>query len=142
LDSGDFPKDICDKILKTANLYCPVYENDLSLFDLNTKFMNDLVKSEDQVSDRISRSLSKLESEPYSIICDIISLKTPKNIHIDEKDQDGEPVEIKQRSTVVKSISDPRMIVKVYANHEIKKMTRLTEEKVIKTELQKLIEEW
>jgi len=34
------------------------------------------------------------------------------------------------------------MIVKVYANHETKKMTRLTEEKIIKTEIQNLIQEW
>lgn len=39
--------------------------------------------------------------------------KTPKEIHIKEKDEHGEPIEIKQRSDVIKAISQPKLLLKI-----------------------------
>jgi len=141
-ESGGFPKEICEKILKTAELYVPMFEEDLESFKPNRKFLKDLSHSEDDVSDKISLNLSRYESKPYSVICDIISAKIPKDIHIAETDEHGEPIEVKQKSDVIRAISHPKMVLKVYIHPEVKKRTKLTKEKVIKTEIQKLIDEW
>jgi HD superfamily phosphohydrolase len=138
-----FPEEICDRVIKTAELYEEIYVDDSGLLDpeLNDKFLKDLVASEDFVSDRISQSLSKQEQEPYSIICDVIKSKTPKSIHLNQKDEDGEPFELKEKSKVIEAISDPQVILKVYADPKIKRKN-LTEEKKIKRELQHIIEGW
>jgi HD superfamily phosphohydrolase len=141
---GGFPKETCDRILKKADLYIPILDNDLNefKFEPRSKFLKDLLKSEDAVSERISLSLSQLGSKQYSFICDIVRSKTPKEIHIDEKDADGEPIEIEQKSEVIRAIRQPRITLKIYANPETKKKSKLTEEKKIKREVQTIIDGW
>ena len=144
-DCGGLPKDICDRIFKTANLYVPVFQKDLNFFNPHHKFLKDLSKSENNVSDKISQRLSQLKSKkPYSIICDIISAKNPKAIHINEKDKHGEPIEVKQKSDVIRAINKPEILLKIYIHPELIKGTKLTKKKgkVIKTEIQRLIDGW
>jgi len=142
-DCGGLPKDICDRIFKTADLYVLVLDEDLNCFSPNHKFLKDLSKSQDNVSDMMSQRLSHLETKkPYSIICDIISAKNPKEIHIDEKDEHGEPIEIKQKSNVISAITQPKILLKVYIHPEVIKETKLKKEKVIKTKIQQLIDGW
>jgi len=141
-ESGDFPKEITER-LKTASLYTPTFNKELETFDTtNTKFLKDLQANEDRVSDRISQSLSTLGSKQYSIICDIIKSKVPKAIHIDERDKNGQPYELKQKSEVVRAISLPRIFVKVYVHPTLCKHKKFFREKFIKAEIQKAIDGW
>lgn len=140
-----FSGEICDRVFKTADFYIPVLERDIEDFETSRKFTEELRQrgGEDKVSEKISQRLSEISSKPYSMVCDIISAKIPKEIHIDDKDEEGEPIEVKQRSDVIKAISKPKILIKVYVSPEIKKTKkRLTKEKIIKAEIQKLIEGW
>jgi HD superfamily phosphohydrolase len=139
-DDG-FPKSIIDKIIKTAELYSTLHTFDMDSFETNDKFIKDLLKSEDSVSDRISQSLSKIEHEPYSIICDIIRSKTPKEIHINKMDEYGEPLEVKQKSKVIEALSSQKVLLKIYADPSIKRH-KLKTEKKIKREVQQIVDGW
>jgi HD superfamily phosphohydrolase len=145
--SEGFPEDICERIFKNLDLYIPVLDKNVHEFDLhNRNFVEKLWKqnNEDNIADIISQNLSEnLSSKPYSIICDIIRTRTPKEIYINERDEDGEPIEIKQKSEVVNALSKSEMTIKIYVHPELKKTKKkLAKEKTIKTELQKLINNW
>jgi HD superfamily phosphohydrolase len=139
--AGDFPKNICDRIIKTAQLYDTIETFDLESFEANDKFIKSLTKSDDQVSDRISLELSKTETEPYSIICDIIRSKTPKDIHVDKIDEDGEPIDVKDKSDVIEALSHPKLLMKIYADKNIK-MHKLIAEEKLKSKIQLIIDGW
>jgi len=145
-ESGGFPKEISERI-KTADLYSPIFEKDLESFELSRKFLKDLSTSEDDVADKMSLNLSqavyaRAPSGTYPVICDIMSAKIPKDIHIDEEDEHGEPIEIKQRSDIVRAISQPKILLKIYIHPEIIGKTKLVSEKAIIAETQKLVQEW
>lgn len=142
-----FPREIYERIFKKLDIYVPVLCKNIHEFDLHNKnFVEDLWKqnNEDNIADEISQKLSEnFSSKPYSIICDIIRAKTPKEIYIDERDEEGEPIEIKQKSEVVNALSRSEMTIKIYVHPELKKAKKkLAKEKTIKTELQKLIDNW
>lgn len=146
-ESEGFPKDICERIFKNLDLYVPVLDKNIHEFNLHNKnFVEELGKqnNEDNIADKISQKLSEnVSSKPYSIICDIIRTKTPKEIYINERDEEGEPIEIKQKSQVVNALSKSEITIKIYVHPELRKTKKkLTEEKNIKTELQKLIDNW
>lgn len=142
-ESGSFPQEIAEG-LKTASLYFPTFNNELEGFDTNTRFLKDLQASENAVSDKISQDLSTLAStrKEYLIICDIIKAKIPKAIHTDEKDKDGQPYELKQKSEIVRAISQPRIFVKVYIHPTLSKRKKFFKEKFIKGKIQKALDEW
>jgi HD superfamily phosphohydrolase len=138
---GGFPKDICDKIFRRADLYKPHLTRDIKSFQQNPKFTKDLLESEDRVSERISQQLSSFVSKPYFVICDIIVSKFPKDILIHEKDKEGEPIEIKQKSEVIRAFSEPQIMLKVYKHPGLDKKMKLTSAQTIK-EIQKIIDAW
>lgn len=145
-ESGGFSKEISERI-KTADLYKRIFEKDLEFFKLNREFLKDLSTSEDDVADKMSLNLSqaaytRTPTGTYPVICDIVSTKIPKDIHINEKDEHGEPIEIKQRSEVVRAISQPKLLLKIYVHPEIIGKTKLKDEKTIIAEIQKLVEGW
>jgi HD superfamily phosphohydrolase len=144
-ESDGFPKEIYTNIFETSKLYVPVLEEDLNSFKLEQKFLKDLLKSQDSVSEKITQELSKLESgRPYSIICDIVSSKNPKEIYVDEKDENGEPIEIKDKSYVIKALTQPQVHVNIYLHPKVAKIEKYTKErgKGIRTEIQRVIDGW
>jgi HD superfamily phosphohydrolase len=143
--SEGFPKEIYQRIFEKPDLYVAVFESDLNLFKTTPEFLKALHKSQDNVSDTISQQLSQLEPrKPYSIICDVISAKNPKEIYIDAKDEHGEPIEVKQKSSVIRALTQPEVILKIYLHPELVKTTRFVKDKgkSIKTEAQRIIEDW
>ncbi|MGD0644938.1 MAG: HD domain-containing protein [Candidatus Bathyarchaeia archaeon] len=136
-----FSESICDRIIKTAELYETACVLDMERFETNDKFLKQLRKSEDEVSDRISRELSKLEYEPYSIICDIIRSKSPKEIYLDKTDRYGEPIEIKEKSPTIKALSCSELVLKVYLESK-NRIKKLKTEKKLKSEIQHVIDGW
>jgi len=142
-----FPRDMCERIFKKLDLYVCVFNKNVKEFDLsNQKFVEEISKpnNEDIISDEVSRKFSKkVSSEPYSVICDIIRTKSPREIYVDERDKEGEPIEIKQKSEVVSALSKYEATIKIYVHPEAKKTKKwLTKEKTIKTKLQKMINNW
>lgn len=145
--SEGFPKNICERIFKKLDLYVCVFDKNIYEFNLqNQSFLEELWKqnNEDSISDKISQKLSEdISSEPYSVICDIIRTKTPKEIYVNERDKEGEPIEIKQKSKVVEALSQPEVTIKIYIQPEmIRTKKRLIKEETIKTKIQKLIDNW
>jgi len=138
---GGYPKDV-SIMLETADLYIPVFNQELAVFNTNTKFVRDVQKTEDKVSDKISQRLSNLSSKPYSIICDIVKTKVPKDIHIDEKDVNGEPYEIKQKSEISRAIAQPKIFLKVYIHPTLRQDKKFLREKFIKIKTQSIIDGW
>jgi hypothetical protein len=145
--SEGFPRNICERIFKKLDLYVCVFDKNIHDFDLsNQDFFEELSKqnNEDNTSDKISQKLSEnVSSEPYPVICDIIRTKTPKEIFVNERDKEGEPIEIKQKSKVVNALSESEVTIKIYFHPEVRKTKKgLTKEKTIKTKIQKLIDNW
>jgi uncharacterized protein len=143
-DCKGFSKEICERIFKRVSLYARVLDKDLQDFEQSRKFTEEIKSpnAEDDVSDKLSQGLSKLTSKQYSVICDIISAKIPREIHTTEKDREGEPVEVTQRSRVIKALSQPRTMLKVYIQPDLRKTKELATEKKIKAEIQNLIDSW
>jgi len=144
-ESDGFPKEIYKRIFDTSKLYIPVLEEDLDSFKPGQKFSEDLLKSQDAVSEKMTKELSKLESgRPYSIICDLVSSKNPKEIYIDEKDENEEPIEVKDKSYVIRALTQPQVLVKTYVHPEVPKIEKYTQElgKGIKAEIQRIMDGW
>lgn len=140
-NSHGFPKEIVDK-LKTASLYIPVFSQELQVFEANPKFLRNLQIGEDRVSDKLSHRLSMLGSKPYSVICDIVKERTPKAIHLEEKDKNGQPYELKQKSGIVRALSRQRIFVNVYVHPTLSGHKTFFRKKNIKSEIQKAIDGW
>lgn len=136
-----FPKEVIER-LKTADLYILTFDRELEVFDTNTKFVKDFQANEDKVSDKISQSLSALGSNTYSVICDIVKTKVPKDIHINEKDENGQPYELKQKSEVIRAISQQRIFVNVYIHPALSKHKKFFREKFIRGQIQRVIDGW
>lgn len=137
-----FPKEVVER-LKTADLYIPVpFIPELDSFDTNTKFVKDVQTREDKVSEKISQSLSTLVPNSYSVICDIVKTKVPKDIHINERDKNGQPYELKQKSEVVRAISQQRIFVNVYIHPTLSKRRKFFREKFIRGQIQTVIDGW
>lgn len=109
-------------------------------FPPDSAFMKSVKNDEDRVSDTMSELLSETESE-YSLICDIVRSKAPKNIRIDRIGPDGEPVELVQASSVVKAMSEQDMTLYVYIKPDLVSKPDFTKEKVIER-VRKYAEEW
>jgi len=147
IKSEGFSKNVCERIFKKLDLYICAFNKNIHEFNLqNQNFLEELWKqnNEDNISDKISQKLSEdVSSEPYSVICDIIRTKTPKEIYVNERDKEGEPVEIKQKSKVISALSEPEVTLKIYIQPEVIKTNKMwTTEKTIKTKIQKLIDNW
>ena len=145
LKNGEgFQASICNRIFKTAQLYSIVCDFDLETLveDGNQKFLDDLEKNgDDFISDKISQNLSRIEKKPYLLICDIIRSKIPKEILIDDKDENDQPIEIKQKSYVVEALRIPKVSLKIYGD-PLAKRSKLKTEKKIKSEVKHIIESW
>jgi HD superfamily phosphohydrolase len=144
-ESEGFPKEIYKKVFEVSKLYIPVFEADINSFKPGPKFSRDLLKSQDAAAEMMTQELSKNESKhPYSMICDFVSSKNPKEIYIDEKDKDDEPIEVKDRSYVIRALTQPQVIVKVYLHPEVSSMKKYMQGngKDIRTKIQRIVEGW
>jgi HD superfamily phosphohydrolase len=138
--TGNFPGSIVDRI-RRGDLYLQVFNEKLEVpnFDLNEDFLESLRKH-DFVSEVITQKLSEPESNHYSIICDIIRTKVPKEIYVDELDKEGEPLPIK--SAVIDALRKEELSIKVYVEPEfLKKEEKITEEN-IKSKIQEIVDGW
>ncbi|MGQ9460501.1 MAG: HD domain-containing protein [Candidatus Bathyarchaeaceae archaeon] len=130
-----FPGFMVDRILR-GDLYLRVFNEELANFNLNEDFIESLRKH-DFVSEVITQKLGESESKPYSVICDIIRTKVPKEIFVDELDEEGEPLPIK--SGVIDSLRKEEISIKVYV--EPKKKRKVAKE-IIKSKIQEIIDGW
>ena len=111
--------------IKTNNLYRKVL--DISLSELPpqsaSKFAAKVHKRQDEISNELSLSLcEKAKSEKYQLICDIITSRSPKPIHIDQYEDDGDPVDLSSKSAIIDAIS-PSWKLRVYLDRSKKNLT-------------------
>lgn len=117
-ESTEIPRTLVESIL-SGKLYKSVVQLALEeSFPPDSRFMNSVRNDEDVVSDKMSKCFSE-DLEEYSVICDIIRSKVPKNIRIDRIGDDGEPVELAQVSQVVKAMSQQDRTLYVYIKPEL-----------------------
>jgi HD superfamily phosphohydrolase len=139
-ESTEIPKRLVESIL--SNLFYKTVGT-IALgesFDPESSFMNSVKDDDDLVSDKMSILLSE-GNEEYSIICDIVRRKTPRNIRLERIGDDGEPVDLTQVSHVVKAMSEQDRTLYVYIKPELVSKPKFTGEKII-DRVKKLIEEW
>jgi len=136
----NFPQSIVHRIDK-GELYQKIFDEKLEVpnFNLNENFLESLRKH-DFVSEEITQELNKAECSPYCFICDIVRTKVPKEIHIDKLDEEGEPVPIE--SSVIDSLRKEELLLKVYVEPEYLKRKKKVEAKMIKSQIQEIIDGW
>lgn len=136
----EFPRSVVDMIWR-GNFYCELLDEKLEapIFQLNEDFLEGL-RDHNNVSEQITQMLSESESRPYSIICDIIRTKVPKEIFVDELDKEGEPVQIE--SKVIDSLRKEEWSVRVYAEPELFKKKEKALKETIKSKIQAIIDGW
>jgi len=137
---GGFPKSMVERISK-GELYRQEFVEKLEVptFNLNTDFVDSLRKH-DFVSETITQKLNVSESAPYDIICDIIRTKVPKEIYVDELDEEGEPIPIK--SGVIDSLRKEESLIKVYVQPEYPKQKEKVLKETVKSKIQEIIDAW
>jgi HD superfamily phosphohydrolase len=116
--TGDRVQQIIEMI-RAGDTYSVAYEEDLTAekFDppLEEPILNDLLKkNESEVADELSLRLSdRLRLQKYDAICDIIKGKVPKPILLNQPEVEGEPLQLKGKSDIVKAIQ-PHNVIKIY----------------------------
>jgi HD superfamily phosphohydrolase len=92
------------------------------VFSMNEKFLSELEKNSDDLSDKISIKLCQYaKCEKYEIICDIVKSRIPKPIHLDSYDEKtGDPIELKIKSDIISAIKE-KIRIKVYTRSNLPK---------------------
>jgi len=138
---GYFPRSIVDRIRKN-DLYRQEFDDKLKdpNFNLNEDFLESLRKH-DFVSEAITQKLNEPESSSYTIICDVVRTKVPKDIFINKLDDEGEPLPIK--SSVIDALKKEELAIKLYVEPKflLENKKRFTKEN-IKNEIQQIIDGW
>jgi HD superfamily phosphohydrolase len=137
----NFPQSIVDRIRKN-DLYRQEFDDKLEApnFNLNEDFLESLRKP-DFVSEAMTQKLNESESNSYSIICDIIRTKVPKDIFVNKLDEEGEPLPIK--SSVIEALKKEELSIKLYVEPEfiLEKKKKFVKE-TVKKEIQQIIDGW
>jgi hypothetical protein len=94
----------------------------------------------DNASEKITQELCKARPEPYTLICDIIRTKAPRNILVDKLDKDGEPIQME--SSIIEALKKEELTIKVYIEPILNKKKGKSLAKTIKKDVQRIIEEW
>ncbi|MHA1495561.1 MAG: HD domain-containing protein [Candidatus Thorarchaeota archaeon] len=122
------------------------YEINFSLLHLENDFSPDepfmiAIKSDSSiVADKMSTMLNESEKE-YNLICDIVSSRVPRNIRIDRKGVDEEPVPLVDVSLVVEAMSKLNTNLYVYVKPELLTVKKYDTRK-IEQQVLMIIEEW
>jgi len=116
-NAGEISKNIV-KSIRENKIFKVILEVDLNqeIFEMSPEFITSL-KDEDEVCDHISKIINDTyKQENYNYICDIITSKSPKEIHINEKDEEtGDYVILRNKSSIVGAIQALRRML-IYAN--------------------------
>ena len=138
--AGEFSKKLVEMIKKN-NLYSELWSDELEEpnLTLNPRFMESL-RSVDNTSEKITQELCKARPEPYTLICDIIRTKAPRNILVDKLDKDGEPIQME--SSIIEALKKEELTIKVYIKPILNKKKGKSLAKTIKKDVQRIIEEW
>jgi HD superfamily phosphohydrolase len=138
--AGEFSKKLVEMIKKN-NLYSELWSDELKEpnLSLNPRFMESL-RSVDNASEKITQELCKARPEPYTLICDIIRTKAPRNILVDKLDKDGEPIQME--SSIIEALKKEELTIKVYIEPILNKKKGKSLAKTIKKDVQRIIEEW
>jgi len=116
-DLDEFSSEIVTNI-KGNKMYKVVVDIDLNPknFQMSPEFISSL-NEEEKVCEEISQQLNlKLGKENYQYICDIITSKSPKEIHIDEVNEEtGDYLTLREKSNIVGALQALRRL-KVYVN--------------------------
>lgn len=116
-DIGEYGSDIVTRI-KRNKVYKMAFQSELNqnYFEMSPEFIESL-KEVNKVCDNLSRKINeKYDKEDYQYICDIITSKSPKEIQIDNFDEDtGEYVTLRNKSNIVGAIQALRSL-RIYAN--------------------------
>jgi len=106
-------------------------------FHMTTEFLDALAKDADELSDNLSCRLNdSLKLEAYTLICDIVTSKAPEEIPIDDKDEDGAPIQLSSRSKVVASIK-PASVLRIYVKPDCTKAFKMDD---LEHKLKELVE--
>lgn len=100
-------------------------EMDLELnkknFKMTTGFCAKLEEEPDELSDQLSLRLAdELKQESYSLICDIVKSKAPREIYLDTDSADEPEVELRMKSDIVGALK-AKNTLKVYVRPTVLK---------------------
>jgi len=121
----DFSKEIVERILKGKNMiYGILFSDELKEPDYKiTKLLERFHSQEDvdEFSDEITIKLcDELKIDPYHCICDIIRLKVPGEIHLNENNKKTEePLSLSEKSSIVKALEEEKIELKVYVHPDV-----------------------
>jgi len=104
-----FPAATANAIISKRGLFVKINDKELSLESfskISERFLESLRGPDaSEASFELSEKLSReLKAEPFKIICDIVKSRAPHSIHVDEMDQQGEPLELSSKSPLIDSI--------------------------------------
>ncbi|MHA1965157.1 MAG: HD domain-containing protein [Candidatus Thorarchaeota archaeon] len=139
-DIGGLSSELVEAIL-SRKYYQKVVEIDLNYDYLpDTPFMIALMKNSNQVADVLSKQINDELKTEHSYICDIVVGKTPRNIRIN-RFEEGEPMELVERSHIVKAMSEAECTLYVYVQPTLMGKKPSLETKIDNI-VKKLIEDW
>jgi hypothetical protein len=120
-------------------IYNLVLEKELSRrnYKMTAEFLAKL-EDADKLSDELSIKLAdELKQEKYSVICDIVRTKAPKEIYLDNSNMNKEEIELRMKSDIVEVIKQ-KNVLKVYIEPTVLKNI---DNKSVKKVVKNLVEE-
>jgi len=139
-DIGGLSSELVEDIL-SRRYYHKVLEINLTQDYLpDTPFMTALEENANLLADKVSKKISDEMKMKHSYICDIIVGKTPGNIRIN-RFEDGEPIELVDRSPIVKAMSEAECTLYVYVQPKLMDEIDSLDTKIHDL-VKKIIEDW
>jgi HD superfamily phosphohydrolase len=138
-----FPQDTAAAILTKRGLFVKTYDKELSVEKFATISQGFLEAIRPAGASEASFSLSEktckaVNAEPNQIICDVVKSRVPNPIHVGEIDAQGDPIELKSKSSIIGAIKE-KIRLKAYIHPSLQKKM---EESVLSKTIEGLIASW
>ena len=138
-----FPQDTAAAILSKRGLFVKTYDKELSVEQFPVISQGFLEAIRPTGASEASFTLSKrtcetLKTEQNHIICDLVKSRVPHSIHVDEIDSQGDPIELKSKSSIIGAIKE-KIRLKAYIHPSLQK--KIDEATLSKT-IEGLVASW